>query len=1309
MLLSDAYYFRLNQPAQVRRLVLIVFLMLLPLIPSKGVTFSPVQTVPADKAQVSTASSTANSNTAQTTTDTANAPVLENPTVSKSEEMPQGLYAAWIETQNREAAGDSNYRLETTEAGEIEGRNPAQGLKLSFQTNGVTINGMSLALTGIGYQDQVLEPPATVAPIANNNRVEYQRGRGLTEWYSNNPEGLEQGFTLTQAWPGRSAETNGNELALELSMTGGLFRNSGDGLTLVSGEGNLTHYRGLYVYDATGRRLESRMEVSGNDQPEGSTAHILVKLEGAQYPLVIDPMVQGQKLISTANTNGDQFGNAVALSSDGNIALIGAPKKIFAGTNMPQIWQGAAYIFTRTGSTWVQQQILTATNSAYGDQFGNAVALSSDGNTALVGAYWKWFGMNGNQGAAYIFTRTGAIWAQHQMLTSTNGAGNDYFGSAVALSSNGSTALIAAPGKENNQGAAYIFTQTNNTWTQQQILTATNGTANDQFGNAVALSSDGSTALMGAPNKIFGQNLNQGSAYIFTQTNNTWTQQAILTATNSSGWDHFGSAVALNSNGNTALVGAYSKYINGSNQGAAYIFTRTGFTWAQEGTALTSNSGAANDGFGSAVVLSSDGNIALIGANNKNGGQGAAYSFTRTNSTWTQQAILTAANGTAKDKFGNALALSGSGSTILIAASSKTMGGTGNQGATYIFIPTNITWTQQAVLSDTTGADWDYFGTAVALSSDGLTALIGAPLENIEGVVYAYTRTGSTWTQQTVIYPTNGGYGSNFGNAVALSSDGNIALIGANTQNGGQGAAYIFTRTNSTWAQEAVLTDTTGMGNDQFGVAVALGSNGNTALIGANNKGGGNNIWQGAAFVFTRTGSTWVQEAVLTDTTGISNDQFGAAVALSSDGNTALIGTLHKAITVSGVLHGNQGAAFVFTRTGSTWAQAQQLIDSNGNAGDQFGTAVTLSGEGNTALIGSPFKTFGTNNFQGAAYIFTQTGATWTQQAVLTTTNGMYGDQFGTAVALSSDGNIALIGAQWKSIGTNIAQGAAYILARTGATWTQQPQLTANDGNPNDHFGTAVALSGAGNIALIGAYNKTSGVNGNQGAAYTFGLQSTTITLTANPLATSDYGQTVTLTATISPTNTTGSVDFKDGSNTLNGSPVAIINGIATLTISTLITGSHTFTATYSGDIGYAGSNSNVINYKVYGIVIVNQITDNGLGNTVGTLSYALKYFTSTPLTITFALVNTNTINFNGPLNSSIRAGVAIDGGNTCGSPPSVVINGNGVTGDGLVLNGNNFLRNIWIKGFTKRQITTSALSLAPWVKNRLQCVWVSR
>jgi hypothetical protein len=581
--------------------------------------------------------------------------------------LPQGLYPAWVASQQKEAGTEYAFSANGV------ANNPAQGLKLGLGEQGVKINGWEMGLSGVGYEGQAVSGVGSSQagfPVAN--RLEYARGQGLREWYVNGSVGLEQGFTLEQPWPGRAGSGSGEWLSLQIGLRGASAHWSGSeepSFEITGADGTRAWYGGLYAYDAEGRVLESRMELDES----GQGWRLLVKVRGAHYPVVVDPLVQQQLLSSSDGYRNDYFGAAVALSSDGNTALIGAYGKMIGSNNA----QGAAYVFIRSGGVWSQQQKLTASDGTTFDQFGISVALSSDGNTALVGA-------NGNQGAAYVFTRSGGVWNQQQKLTASDGAGGS-FGISVALSSDGNTALVGAYGKtvdsNSAQGAAYIFTRSGGVWSQQQSLTASDGTTIDQFGYSVALSSDGNTALIGAFSKTVGSNSNQGAAYVFIRSGGVWSQQQSLTASAGAANDRFGRAVVLSSDGNTAIVGA------AGNQGAAYIFTRSGGVWNQQ-QKLTAFDGAGGS-FGVAVALSSDGNTAIVGASSKTVGsineQGAAYVFIRSGGIWSQQLTrLTAADGTTFDAFGISVALSSDGNTALVGADFKRIN-TVPQGGVYSF------------------------------------------------------------------------------------------------------------------------------------------------------------------------------------------------------------------------------------------------------------------------------------------------------------------------------------------------------------------------------------------------------------------------------------------------------------------------------------------------------------------------------------------------------------------------------------------------------------------------------------------------
>jgi FG-GAP repeat len=271
-------------------------------------------------------------------------------------------------------------------------------------------------------------------------------------------------------------------------------------------------------------------------------------------------------------------------------------------------------------------------------------------------------------------------------------------------------------------------------------------------------------------------------------------------------------------------------------------------------------------------------------------------------------------------------------------------------------------------------------GTSVALSGDGETLIVGAPGDNSSlGAAWVFTHVGNSWVQQgpKLIGGNNVGAASE-GSSVGLSADGNTAIVGGPGDNGNTGAAWIFTRSRGTWSQQAKVVANNAIGAAQQGSAVALSGDGNTALVG----GPLDNSTAGAVWVFALSNGAWVQQAKLIGTgavgaplAGCQSACQGLAVALSADGNTAIVGGPWDAPCCGG---DRRGAAWIFTRSGGVWTQqgAKLLGSTNVNQGAFQGASVALSADGGTALIGGPSDQSGT----GAAWVFINSGGTWTQQ-----------------------------------------------------------------------------------------------------------------------------------------------------------------------------------------------------------------------------------------------------------------------------------------------------------------------------------------
>ncbi|XYH97831.1 hypothetical protein ACMHYB_60445 [Sorangium sp. So ce1128] len=613
------------------------------------------------------------------------------PASTDAEATPAGLRAAYIAAVQRQAP--PAYVAEPGRRGAWTARNEAHGFAAELDAQGVSVApeggawrlGLSVAGYGCGER---LRPVSRVEPEGAGNRIAYRRvdpgsGAAVEEWYVNGPLGLEQGFSI-DAPPCAGA----GGIAIELALDGLTASPRGEGeADLRDGEGRAAlRYTDVYARDAEGRALPARLSA------EGKLLSIHVDAAGAVYPVEIDPLIWAQQAKLTASDGAaeDLFGSSVAVSGDGSTAVVGAP-----GDNVgSNPGQGSAYVFVRSGTTWTEQAKLTASDGAASDLFGSSVAVSGDGSTAVVGASLDDVGGNPNQGSAYVFVRSGTTWTEQAKLTASDGAAEDLFGSSVAVSGDGSTAVVGARlddvGGNENQGSAYVFVRSGTTWTEQAKLTASDGAAGDRLGVSVAVSGDGSTAVVGAFLDDVGGNPLQGSAYVFVRSGTTWTGQAKLTASDGAAFDQLGVSVAVSGDGSTAVVGAPGDDVAGNeNQGSAYVFVRSGTTWTEQAK-LTASDGAAFDNSGRSVAVSGDGSTAVVGAPGDevagNPNQGSAYVFVRSGTTWTEQAKLTASDGAAGDDFGVSVAVSGDGSTAVVGASLDDVGGNSDQGSAYVFV-----------------------------------------------------------------------------------------------------------------------------------------------------------------------------------------------------------------------------------------------------------------------------------------------------------------------------------------------------------------------------------------------------------------------------------------------------------------------------------------------------------------------------------------------------------------------------------------------------------------------------------------------
>ena len=321
---------------------------------------------------------------------------------------------------------------------------------------------------------------------------------------------------------------------------------------------------------------------------------------------------QGSKLVGTGADGAAQQGTSVAISADGTTAVVGG--RLDAG------FRGAAWVFTRSGGVWSQQgSKLVGTDAVGTAQQGYSVAISADGNTAIIGGPFD----NPDLGAAWVFTRSGGVWSQQgSKLVGTGAVGAAQQGYSVAISGDGNTAIVGGYGDNSNAGAAWVFTRSGGVWSQQGgKLVGTGAVGSAYQGSSVAISADGSTAIIGG----LYDNSEAGAAWVFTRSGGVWSQQGgKLVGTGGVGIPTQGWSVAMSSDGNTGIVGGAW---DNSQAGAAWVFTRSGGVWSQQGSKLVGSDAVGTALQGVSVAISGDGSTAIVGGYRDNSQAGAAWVF----------------------------------------------------------------------------------------------------------------------------------------------------------------------------------------------------------------------------------------------------------------------------------------------------------------------------------------------------------------------------------------------------------------------------------------------------------------------------------------------------------------------------------------------------------------------------------------------------------------------------------------------------------------------------------------------------------
>ena len=704
--------------------------------------------------------------------------------------------------------------------------------------------------------------------------------------------------------------------------------------------------------------------------------------------------------------SGDYFGRAVAM--DGDTIVVGAPYNDDDGDS-----SGSAYVFTKPASGgWIdmaQTAKLTASDGAANDQFGFSVAV--DGNTVVVGADQD----DGKRGSAYVFIKPATSWAtdtETSTLTAYDRSGNDRFGNFVAV--DGDTVLVGAVGDDGDKGSAYVFgtgewadipgsgagtishiarglrNNVKHTFQVRAVNAAGAGDASEADAKPVAATFGPSSPADLTPTQTgVGQVLLAWTA----STEPLTVRRYQYKQNDGSGFGNWiiieGSDSSTASHTVTGLI-ARIEYsftvgaVNGGGQNASEVESVTLEAQAAAPSELTADVGDEQ------VKLSWDdpGDSTI-----------AKYQLIQIDTS-----KLNASDGLRGDEFGYSVAVDGDTAVIGAYQDDHTDAG-GNAGSAYVFTKVSGVWSQVAKLTASDGDTSDEFGYSVAVS--GETVVVGAHLDDHtdgdgdtdddEGAAYVFTKPFTGWadmTQTAKLTAFGAAASDEFGISVAV--DGNTVLVGAHQYESGKGAAYVFTKPYTGWAdsnETAKFIASDAAANDEFGISVAL--DGDTAVIGAyhdDHTDDGNTLGNaGSAYVFTKVSGVWSQKAKLIAVDGAANDEFGISVAV--DGDTIVVGARQNDTS--------SGAAYLFTEVSGVWKHVAKLTADDGAANDEFGISVAVDGD--TIVVGA-HQDDDNGDLSGSAYVFTRDSAGgWRQRDKLTASAGEAGDRYGYSVGVSGD------------------------------------------------------------------------------------------------------------------------------------------------------------------------------------------------------------------------------------------------------------------------------------------------------------------
>ena len=866
----------------------------------------------------------------------------------------------------------------------------------------------------------------------------------------------------------------------------------------------------VYIYDTSYSQTEIFAPDSGNFgfsvalNGDGTKAIVGAPYNGSNisgnvYTYSSSNWSSPTHLYPSSPSDSAFFGYSVHISSDGSKTIVGEPYEN-AGNH------GAAYIFNSSA----QQEAKLSPSDTYIDgNFGYSVNIDSDGNTAVIGSIGS-----DNRGAAYVFTRSGTNWTQEAKLVSSDIAIGDNFGHSVSISNDGDTVMVSTPFKS-SRGAVYVFTRTGTSWTQRDKILSNDLSTGDKFGNSIAISPNSLKAIIGASGETPSNIFSGGSVYSYTLPVNYSSNLNRITHTEDPGFEDIGTFETFNI------------YINGQpveNKPTTWLSNSYVMS-----TPSSSNIFFANVPYSSNLSTLepiSDikiGNFTFLERNVYDTWDNTALDFY--NEGPPSQMLSVGGDAIIENKLGIGVQIPVK--PIHVLGDMRLTDQNPTNTSVDISSKSSI-FRQTFELVPVSQKTYEVHGIFLTLSPDGTTAAVTSytspPGNDTFWYVYIYNWNGSLWEQNAILQPNAIVSNDQFGSSIAFSSDGNTIVIGAY----GDESVYVFSRggfNSISWSQEFKIKESVSTLGNQFGYSVDINGEGSTIVVGSpksdNDK--------GSIYVYTRSANSSWSEYQLTHPHVDTDHRLGSAVSITPDGNTILgtaeQGDAYFAGTSGGGNQGDAGAAYIWKKSGSTWSQLTWYPSPNYNeypvasglsvsntvptsnifsyghsttdganpqpfgsytnqsstrSNDRFGTSCDISDDGNTIIIGAPgrsqpYNLANTTVYDmGSVYIFKYkytgapvTGYSWVENAHIQASDFKKYDYFGTSVALSSDGNTAIIGSPGNDSSNVKDSGAVYIFTYSGISWSQQYKVTPSVPVINGTFGQCVCLSSDGLVTML--------------------------------------------------------------------------------------------------------------------------------------------------------------------------------------------------------------------------------------------------